>query len=120
MKIGSHFDRSEFACQCGCGFDTVDTQLMTLLECVRHHFGKPVIINSACRCPEHNEKIGGSNNSQHTKGRAADIRVIGHTPEELAEFAESLMEGWGGIGVYPKKNFVHLDTRSNGPARWRG
>jgi uncharacterized protein YcbK (DUF882 family) len=30
------------------------------------------------------------------------------------------MEGWGGIGIYPKKNFVHLDTRSNGPARWRG
>lgn len=120
MQIGSHFKRSEFACQCGCGFDTVDVQIMPILEYVRHHFGKPVHINSACRCPEHNAKVGGSKNSQHVLGRAVDIRVIGHTPEEIAAVVEELMPDWGGIGIYPSKNFVHVDTRSGGPARWRG
>lgn len=119
-KIGSHFTRSEFACNCGCGFDTVDVELMPILEYVRHHFDKPVTINSGCRCPAYNEKIGGSKNSQHTRGRAVDIRVLGHTPAEVAEVVEQILDGWGGLGIYPNKNFVHIDTRSNGPARWRG
>ena len=75
-KIGSHFKRSEFACKCGCGFDTVDTEIMPIIEYVRMHFDKPVVINSACRCEKHNAAVGGSKNSQHLRGRAVDIRVI--------------------------------------------
>ena len=118
MKIGSHFDRSEFACKCGCGYDTVDTQLMTLLEAIRNHFDAPVTINSACRCRGHNSNIGGSPKSQHLYGRAADIVVKGHSPAEVQQVLESFMKGWGGIGLY--ESFTHLDTRSNGPARWKG
>lgn len=117
-KIGSHFHRSEFACKCGCGFDTVDTELMTLLECVRAHFDAPVTINSACRCRAHNHNIGGSPKSQHLYGRAADIVVKGHSPAEVQELVASLMKGWGGIGSY--ETFTHVDTRTNGPARWKG
>jgi len=119
-QIGSHFKRSEFACKCGCGFDTVDVELMPILEFVRFHFDKPVTINSACRCEAHNAAVGGSKNSQHLRGRAADIRIIGCTPDEIADALEAIMDGWGGLGVYPKHNFVHIDTRSGSPARWRG
>ena len=118
MKIGTHFDRSEFACKCGCGFDTVDVKLLEVLEGVRAYFDVPVYVNSACRCVAHNHSVGGSPRSQHVKGRAADIRVLGHTPQEVADYVESMMKSWGGVGVYPKKNFVHVDTRSGDPARW--
>ena len=118
-KIGSHFDRSEFKCKCGnCDFDTVDTTLLILLEGVRAHFDAPVIINSACRCRAHNNNIGGSPKSQHLYGRAADIVVKGHSPAEVQNLLESLMKGWGGIGSYD--TFTHVDTRTKGPARWKG
>lgn len=115
-KIGSRFHRSEFACKCGCGFDTVDVQLMPLLEFVRGHFDAPVTINSACRCHAHNLAVGGTPNSQHLYGRAADIAVKGHTPKEVHELLESVMKGFGGLGLYD--TFVHVDTRTGAPARW--
>lgn len=117
-KISEHFSREEFACKCGCGFDTVDTQLIQVLEYVRTHFDSPVTINSSCRCRIHNQMIGGSENSQHLFGRAADIVVKNHTPKEVAEFLGAYMKGWGGLGTYD--SFTHIDTRTQGPARWQG
>lgn len=118
-KISEHFTREEFACKCkNCSQDTVDSELLKILEHVRSHFDSPVIINSANRCRGYNEEIGGSKNSQHIYSRAADIVVKGHSPAEVQELLESFMKGWGGIGSY--ETFTHVDTRSNGPARWKG
>ena len=47
--------------------------------------GKPVMINSAYRGPEVNAHVGGSKNSQHMIGCAADIRVPGMTPNEVCK-----------------------------------
>ena len=45
---------------------------------IMKHFGKEfVVISSGFRCPELNRKIGSSDKSQHTKGQAVDIEVIG-------------------------------------------
>jgi hypothetical protein len=33
--ISENFARSEFRCKCGCGLDTVDTELLRLLENIR-------------------------------------------------------------------------------------
>ena len=55
-----------------------------ILERVRAHFGAPVIINSGYRCEALNKQVGGSPSSQHTLGEAADIRVVGHSPFEVA------------------------------------
>ena len=55
--ISENFSRSEFACRCGCGFATVDVELIKTLEVVRKQFNKPIKINSSCRCEEHNERI---------------------------------------------------------------
>jgi uncharacterized protein YcbK (DUF882 family) len=113
--ISANFNRSEFACKCGCGFDTVDTQLLTLLEELRAHFGSSVTINSGCRCPDYNESIGGAKNSQHVVGRAADIVVNGTPPDLVYELANQLDAS--GLGGYD--NFTHIDTRT-GNARWWG
>jgi hypothetical protein len=48
-----------------------------LLEPLRDHFQRPVIIHSAYRCPALNSAIGGAPASQHTKGEAADLHVSG-------------------------------------------
>lgn len=116
MKLTEHFFRSEFACKCGCNFDTVDMGLLIILEQIREHFDKPVTVNSACRCPEHNAAVGGGKNSQHLYGRAADIVVEDIHPDLVHEFAEQI--GVEGLGKY--NTFTHVDSRTNGPARWGG
>jgi len=114
MMLSKHFSRQEFACQCGCGFDTVDSVLIEALESIREHFDSPVTITSGCRCPEHNNAVGGSDNSQHKKGRASDIKVSGTSPEIVSNYAKSL--GILSVGTYA--TFTHVDSRSGVPKRW--
>ena len=52
--VSDNFSRSEFACKCGCGFNSVDVALLDALEQVREKFG-PVSITSGNRCPKHND-----------------------------------------------------------------
>ena len=113
-KVSEHFTRHEFSCKCGCGFDTVDIGLVELLELVRTHFNKPVVITSACRCPAHNERVGGGANSQHKLGRAADIVVADTDPEDVYAYVDFINQD-GGAGNY--STFTHIDSRS-GKARW--
>ena len=115
MKLSQYFTRAEFACKCGCGFDTIDSATLETLEEIRHHFGSPVTVTSACRCPEHNKAVAGISNSQHLKGRACDIQVKDVSPTEVQLFALGL-----GVSVGCYQNFTHIDTRSAGPARWEG
>jgi uncharacterized protein YcbK (DUF882 family) len=117
MQLSKHFNREEFACQCGCGFATVDVKLLELLETIRTHFDSTVKINSACRCSEHNSAIGGSYGSKHKQGIASDIVVSGVNPMEVYRFANDHMPNTGGIGMY--KTFTHVDVREN-KARWNG
>lgn len=115
--VSPHFQRHEFACRCGCGFDTVDAQTLEALESIRQHFNQPVTITSGCRCAAHNARVGGARNSQHTHGRAADIRVRNITPSAVAQWIEANISH---VSVGRYGTFTHIDTRSNGPARWQG
>ncbi len=114
--LSVNFDRDEFACKCGCKFDTVDSELLSILEKVRSHFGKPIIVTSACRCESHNKDIGGSANSYHLKGRASDIKIIGISPKKVEEFI-NLNYPKCGLGTY--KTFNHIDSRGF-KSRWKG
>lgn len=114
MKISRNFSRSEFACKCGCGFDTVDAELVDYLQAIRDNFDRPVRITSGARCEAHNLDIGGAASSQHLIGRAADF-VVDHVPPGVVqEFCEGM--DVPGLGRY--EGFTHIDTRSQG--RWRG
>lgn len=46
-----------------------------ILDPLRTEYGKPIYVTSGFRCKELNTKIGGSRNSQHCEGRAADLVV---------------------------------------------
>lgn len=109
-QLSANFHSSEFDCKGGscCQTTKISKQLVTYLQHIRNHFGKPVRINSGYRCAKHNSTIGGSKSSKHMLGQAADIVVSGVEPKEVAKFAESI--GIKGIGLYD--NFVHIDTRT--------
>jgi len=111
--LSVHFARFEFECQCGCGFNTVDVKLIEFLELIRTHFNAPTTVNSGCRCPDYNKRIGGASESQHKIGRAADITIRGISPTQVADYAESI--NVPGVGRYP--TFTHIDSRSS-VARW--
>lgn len=115
--LSNHFQRREFACKCGCGFDTVDLETLVLLEDIRTHFDVPVTINSGCRCEAYNRQVGGAASSQHLLGRAADIRVQGIDPGVVATYVETQHPD-ASVGRY--NTFTHVDTRTSGPARWGG
>jgi len=91
-----------------------------VLEPLRTHLGKPLKITSGFRSRKHNAKIGGSKNSLHTTGMAADI-AVGGIPEQIkaAAFLSKLPEV-GGIGLYETKGIVHVDIRPHvgAPAVW--
>ena len=114
--ISKNFNRSEFECQCGeCGLDTVDAELLEMLQHLRDKFG-PLNITSGHRCEDHNNAIKGKKNSYHLQGRAADFQPLESDIIEVANYIESL--DWKhGLGVY--NSFIHIDTRSY-KARWRG
>ena len=114
MKLSDNFDREEFTCKCGCGQDTVDWGLLSIVEQVREHFGQPVTVTSGNRCVSWNQTVGGQPNSQHLKGKAADIVVQGVASREVADFIETILKE-GGLGRYD--TFTHVDAR-NKKARW--
>ena len=123
-KLSANFTVAEFACKDGSDPVFVDSSLAALLQKIRDHFGRPVVITSGYRTAAHNKSVGGAKSSQHLLGRAADIQVAGVSVEDVAAYAESLMPAWGGVGRYPvkagrAKGWVHVDTRPN-KSRWVG
>lgn len=47
-----------------------------VLEPLRAHWGKPIIVTSGYRAPSVNKAVGGAKNSDHMFGAAADIRTV--------------------------------------------
>ena len=98
-KLSANFTVAEFACKDGSDPVFVDSSLAALLQKIRDHFGRPVVITSGYRTVAHNKSVGGAAYSQHLYGRAADIRVQGIPVEQLAAYAETCLPGTGGMGT---------------------
>ena len=107
-KITEHFKLKEFACKNSEAI-IISEKLCYILEAIRAHFEKPVTVTSGYRTPEYNAKIGGAVKSQHILGLAADIKINGVAPDDIASYARTLMPTYGGIGIY--STFTHIDVR---------
>lgn len=117
IRVSTNFMLSEFECTHPQHKHVqLCEDLLDRLQKLRTALGRPIIINSAYRCSVRNTQVGGSPNSQHMLGTAVDIRVTGMTPQAVAAEAEKI--GFKGIGIYPSKGFVHLDTRTGPRSRW--
>lgn len=117
QKLAENFKVKEFACKDGSDPIFISLELVKVLQKIRTHFGKAVTITSAFRTAKHNKSVGGAAYSQHLYGTAADIKVKGIKPKDVAAYAETLLPNTGGIGIY--STFVHVDVRAK-KARWKG
>lgn len=111
VKIAKYFKVKEFACRDGSQVVFVDNYLCTILDILRNKLRKPIIITSGYRTPEWNAKCGGAKYSYHMRGMAADIRVDGMTPKEVANELNDIVPDECGIIVY--KSWVHFDVRTS-------
>lgn len=118
-QISKNFKMSEFACKDGSEMPTaarinIKRLVTTVLQPLRDKVGTITIV-SGYRSPAYNRAIGGARHSQHLEGTAADIRVAGKTPKQVADLIEEMFNP-GGLGRY--KNFTHVDIRAGRKARW--
>lgn len=115
-----HFRVREFCKGCSSDAVFIDENLLELLEKIRDHFGKPVIITThgGYRDAAQNKVSGGSTYSQHMYGRAADIKITSVSPEKVADYARELMPTSGGVGRY--RTFTHVDVKPGRARNWRG
>ena len=93
----------------------VKMSLLDLCNEIRSAFGKPILVNSGYRSPEHNRAVGGVENSYHVQGLAADLRP--RDPRDLPRLQQiaDRVNIYGGVGFYD--SFVHVDARGR-RARW--
>ena len=97
----------------------MDPSLIDILYAIWQQTGsdQPLQIVSGYRSPETNAYLaatrrGVARNSYHMYGKAADIKLPGFSLYRLRQIALSLQAG--GVGYYPRSEFVHVDT---GPIR---
>jgi len=95
----------------------IDPELLDLIYDVREELGShgTYEVISAYRSPKTNEMLrsrsaasGVAKNSQHTHGRAIDVRLEGVPTAKLRDQALAMKRG--GVGYYAESNFVHMDT----------
>ncbi len=100
----------------------MDAQLIDILAAAQALLGydRPFSVISGYRSKKTNDMLrrksrNVARNSYHTKGMAADLRMEGVDAAMLQKAGKHL--GAGGVGIYTKSNFVHLDS---GPVRTWG
>ncbi len=93
----------------------IDPVLLDMLHTLRLRAGRkaPFEIISGYRSPKTNNMLRAQSNgvakrSLHMQGRALDIRLPGMELKDLHRAAVDLKVG--GVGLYSKSNFIHIDT----------
>jgi uncharacterized protein YcbK (DUF882 family) len=110
-----YFTVQELQCK-GTGEFKCNPLFLCYLSVLRHKMGKPFVITSACRSPEHNKNVGGhptslhltENDKWHSNGTmAVDISTNGWTLYERQKLIQLAMnDGWN-VGI--AKTFIHVD-----------
>jgi hypothetical protein len=77
------------------------------LQALRDPLGKPLIVCSAYRSPEHHRAVGGATRSKHLDGAAFDFAMANHDP--VAFEAAAREGGFLGFGFHPRSGFIHVD-----------
>jgi len=111
-QMTKNFDSREFNCKCSkCRHyqpEIIDLSFVETLQKIRDELG-PMIITSGYRCREHNEIVGGSENSYHLRGWAVDV-IAGDWPRRIKIIKLGLEHG---LTVGLGRGFIHLDRRDN-------
>ncbi len=95
----SDFSPAEIACR-GTGKLLINEPALDELQALRDRLGKPLIVCSAYRSPEHNRAVGGATRSKHLDGATFDIAMANHDPVAFEAAAREV--GLLGFGFYPR------------------
>ena len=98
---------------------SIDPRLYDIIWSLQEITGssEPIHIICGYRSPATNAMRAATNagvarNSYHVTGQACDLRLPGYQLAGLRQHALGL--GAGGVGYYPRSDFIHVDT---GPVR---
>lgn len=112
-QIAPDFNSEEFACNCGCGEDRMNTWFIKRLQAARTIADLPFAILSGARCPDHNASVGGGDKSAHVpefmpdkRGHGVDIRY-GSSREAYIIVTALLSVGFTRIGF--NDGGIHVD-----------
>ncbi|SFL06540.1 Uncharacterized conserved protein YcbK, DUF882 family [Nitrosomonas aestuarii] len=93
----------------------MDRNLLDMLQLVQYKMTSQneFHVISGYRSPATNAQLnanssGVAKRSLHMQGKAIDIRLPGHALSDLRKAALSMQAG--GVGYYPKSEFIHIDT----------
>jgi uncharacterized protein YcbK (DUF882 family) len=93
----------------------IDPRTIDLLSVLQQKAGAntPFDVLSGYRSPKTNMMLrasseGVARRSLHMTGQAVDLHIPNYSLAQLRDVARSLR--MGGVGYYPKSNFVHVDT----------
>lgn len=135
--LTKNLSRHEFACECGCGMDTIDFWLPAHIQEAADFFSISdridvrIDISGPNRCVEHNESVqkkanssyvAYSSKSTHMDCRAVDFKLFNRAtgeqidPDRIADYLDKKFAGKFGVGWYNGR--THFDTRTGNAARW--
>tara|TARA_R110000851_G_scaffold329765_1_gene501973 strand:+ start:93 stop:431 length:339 start_codon:yes stop_codon:yes gene_type:complete len=104
-----YFEEKEFLMDGVIVFDKMDANLLKDLDVLRELVDEPLRLTSTYRDEDKNKAVGGSQRSQHLKGKAVDISCNNGTLRaKIVRHALAM-----GLTCGVAKTFVHVDNRSN-------
>ena len=92
----------------------IGDEILEVLQNLRDRLGVPINVNSGFRNKNHNDSVGGSTNSAHLLGLAADISCNTVPAWRVAHMLYMLYYKQVAIGLHTKENYVHVDTLYRG------
>ena len=124
MEDLKYFKISEFDCPSGeaPASEFMNPDFIKKLNSARHSAGVEFKINSGVRSPEHNESIGGTENSSHlstTKGGACAADISAKDSVTRFKILKALIEHkFHRIGIHDSFIHVDLDLNKSGGVCW--
>lgn len=112
-SVSTNFKVKEFKSRT-CPVVFIDGELIRVLQGLRAVLGCPINVNSGYRTETHNKAVGGSTNSAHLLGKAADISCVNIPAKKVAEIAYRTYGKQIAIGLHEKENYVHIDVLYRG------
>ena len=110
-----HFHRNEFDSPDNPGSGSaMHSETLEMLDRARELAGLPFVITSGYRTPDHNESVGGVDESAHTRGYAADISIKDMDDGDVTKvIAACSIAGFRRIGK--ADSFIHVDNDPEKP-----
>lgn len=101
----------KLSCTCGhpdCDKRSVDQNTLNKAQIMREAAGRPFVVTSGGRCPNHPDELNRTKPADHQKCKALDIAIAGGLQRgQLVKLA--IESGFNAIGV--AKTFVHCGYR---------